>query len=97
MDLGGGVAFRVVSPTSIASATSFAERLHGLLGAQDRGGWRPHVTIQNKVAAEGRARAAGERSSGTSRRGRWRSAGSACTAISAGRGRRSRPIAFRGR
>ena len=23
--------------------------LHGLLGAQDSGGWVPHVTIQNKV------------------------------------------------
>jgi len=22
---------------------------HGMLGAQDSGGWRPHVTIQNKV------------------------------------------------
>jgi hypothetical protein len=22
---------------------------HGLLSAQDAGGWRPHVTIQNKV------------------------------------------------
>jgi hypothetical protein len=25
---------------------------HGLLGAQDAGGWRPHVTIQNKVPAK---------------------------------------------
>jgi hypothetical protein len=24
---------------------------HGLLGAQDAGGWRPHVTIQNKAPA----------------------------------------------
>jgi hypothetical protein len=30
--------------------------LHGMLGPQDRIGWRPHVTIQNKVAPKvGRA------------------------------------------
>jgi hypothetical protein len=27
-----------------------AGEFHGLLGAQDMGGWRPHITIQNKVA-----------------------------------------------
>ncbi len=27
-----------------------ADDFHGLLSAQDQGGWRPHVTIQNKVA-----------------------------------------------
>jgi hypothetical protein len=25
------------------------DAFHGMLGAQDSGGWRPHVTIQNKV------------------------------------------------
>jgi len=29
---------------------SLAQDFHGLLSAQDSGGWRPHVTIQNKVA-----------------------------------------------
>lgn len=50
MDLGGGVAFRVVSPDLDRVREGLASGLHGLLGAQDSGGWRPHVTIQNKVA-----------------------------------------------
>jgi hypothetical protein len=50
MDLGGGVAFRVVSPDLDGIRQVLAADLHGLLGAQDSGGWRPHVTIQNKVA-----------------------------------------------
>ena len=50
MDLGGGVAFRVVSDDLDAIRGEIADGLHGLLGAQDAQGWRPHVTIQNKVA-----------------------------------------------
>jgi hypothetical protein len=50
MDLGGGVAFRVVSPELDRIRDGLARDLHGLLSAQDSGGWRPHVTIQNKVA-----------------------------------------------
>lgn len=50
MDLGGGVAFRVVSPDLDGIRDELGAGLHGLLGAQDSGGWRPHVTIQNKVA-----------------------------------------------
>jgi hypothetical protein len=50
MDLGGGVAFRVVSDELDAIRNELAAGLHGLLSAQDSGGWRPHVTIQNKVA-----------------------------------------------
>jgi hypothetical protein len=49
MDLVGGVALRVVSDELDALRDELADALHGLLGAQDRGGWRPHVTIQNKV------------------------------------------------
>jgi hypothetical protein len=49
-DLGGGVAFRVVSDDLDAIRNELAHDLQGLLGAQDAGGWRPHVTIQNKVA-----------------------------------------------
>lgn len=49
MDLGGGVAFRVVSDDLDRIRDRLAEMLRGLLGAQDAGGWRPHVTIQNKV------------------------------------------------
>ena len=50
LDLGGGVALRIVSPDLDRIRDELAGDLHGLLGAQDSGGWRPHVTIQNKVA-----------------------------------------------
>ena len=49
MDLGGGVAFRIVSDELDAVREELADAFHGMLGAQDAGGWRPHVTIQNKV------------------------------------------------
>lgn len=49
LDFGGGVAFRVVSDDLDGLRRGLAHDLHGLLGAQDLGGWRPHVTIQNKV------------------------------------------------
>lgn len=52
MNLGGGVAFRVVSDDLDRIRDELATGFHGLLGAQDSGGWRPHVTIQNKVAAK---------------------------------------------
>ena len=51
MDLGGGVAFRIVSDDLNRIREELSEGLGGLLGAQDVGGWRPHVTIQNKVPA----------------------------------------------
>ena len=50
MNLGGGVAFRVASPELDAIRSELRSGLHGLLTAQDSQGWRPHVTIQNKVA-----------------------------------------------
>jgi len=50
LDLGGGVALRIVSEELDRIREQIAADLHGLLGAQDSGGWRPHVTIQNKVA-----------------------------------------------
>jgi hypothetical protein len=49
MDLGGGVAFRIVSPDLDRLRRELAEDFRGLLGVADSGGWRPHVTIQNKV------------------------------------------------
>lgn len=49
-DLGGGVALRIVSVDLDALRAELASDLHGLLGAQDSSGWRPHVTIQNKVS-----------------------------------------------
>jgi len=50
MDLGGGVAFRIVSEELDAIRADLSDAFHGMLTAQDSGGWRPHVTIQNKVA-----------------------------------------------
>jgi hypothetical protein len=50
IDLGGGVAFRVVSEELDRIREELASAFHGLLSTQDAGGWRPHVTIQNKVA-----------------------------------------------
>ena len=50
MDLGGGVGFRVISAKLDQIREELSHDLRGLLGAQDAGGWRPHVTIQNKVA-----------------------------------------------
>lgn len=49
MNLGGGVAFRIASDELDAIRAEIAERLHGLLTAQDSAGWSAHVTIQNKV------------------------------------------------
>ena len=49
MDLGGGVAFRVASTDLDRLRGELSADFHGLLSAQDSGGWRPHVTIQNKV------------------------------------------------
>ena len=52
MELGGGVAFRIVSDSLDRLREQLADGLHGLLSAQDSAGWRPHVTIQNKVPAK---------------------------------------------
>ena len=49
MDLGGGVALRLRSSELDTIREEMIEHLHGLLTAQDNGGWVPHVTIQNKV------------------------------------------------
>jgi hypothetical protein len=50
MNLSNGVAFRVVSDELEAIRESIADHFHGLLCAPDAAGWRPHITIQNKVA-----------------------------------------------
>jgi len=50
MNLGGGVAYRVISDDLGRIRSSLAAAFQGLLTAQDAAGWRPHVTIQNKVA-----------------------------------------------
>ena len=51
MNLSTGVAFRVVSEELEAVREAIADHFHGLLTGPDAVGWRPHVTIQNKVAA----------------------------------------------
>ena len=56
IDLGGGVAIRIVSPELEEARADLAHAFAGLLTPQDQAGWRPHVTIQNKVSpAEARA------------------------------------------
>lgn len=49
INLGRGVAYRIHSADLEDLRAELAEQFHGLLSAQDRAGWRPHVTIQNKV------------------------------------------------
>ena len=49
MNLGGGVAFRIASDDLDNIRAEIADRLTGLLTAQDRAGWSAHITIQNKV------------------------------------------------
>ncbi|MCY7279669.1 MAG: 2'-5' RNA ligase family protein [Sphingomonas bacterium] len=51
MNLGGGVAYRVASPELQTIRADIADHFYGSLTAQDSGGWRAHVTIQNKVTS----------------------------------------------
>ena len=51
INLGGGVAYRVVSDDLVGIRAAIADHFQGALTAQDKAGWRPHVTIQNKVRA----------------------------------------------
>lgn len=50
MSLGRGVAVKVELSGLAAIRRDLCEAFAGLLMPQDAGGWRPHVTIQNKVA-----------------------------------------------
>ena len=50
MLLGGGVALRVRSDALVRLRADLADAFADMLIPQDRAGWRPHVTIQNKVA-----------------------------------------------
>lgn len=56
MNLGGGVAYRVQSDALEAIRDQVAEHFSGSLTAQDGAGWRPHITVQNKVPS-GQAKA----------------------------------------
>ncbi len=52
ISLGRGVAYRIDSPSLAAIRSRLAEAFGGLLTPQDAGGWRAHVTIQNKVTPQ---------------------------------------------
>lgn len=52
LNLGGGVAIRIVAPALVALREALADAFAGLLVPQDMAAWRPHVTIQNKVTAD---------------------------------------------
>ena len=51
MNLGGGVAYRIVSDDLDAIRAELADAFRGHLTQQDSHGWRPHVTVQNKVTS----------------------------------------------
>ena len=56
INLGRGVAVRIDAPALNTMRDELAEAFASLLVPQDAAGWRPHVTIQNKVPpAEARA------------------------------------------
>ncbi|MET0372800.1 MAG: 2'-5' RNA ligase family protein [Rhizorhabdus sp.] len=50
LPLGRGVALGVESPGLSAVRSQIADAMQGLLTPQDQAAWRPHITIQNKVA-----------------------------------------------
>ncbi len=50
--LGRGVAYDLRAPGAETVRTDLADRWEPWLTAQDRQRWRPHVTVQNKVAPE---------------------------------------------
>lgn len=50
MSLGKGTAYRMQIDGRLHAM--LASAWHGMLRAQDRQAWRPHVTIQNKVTAD---------------------------------------------
>lgn len=56
INLGRGVAFAIRSPALAAIRERLADAFAPMLTPQDRARWRPHITVQNKVApAEARA------------------------------------------
>jgi 2'-5' RNA ligase superfamily len=50
--LGRGVAYRIESPDLAAIRARLADRFAAMLTPQDGQGWRPHITVQNKVAPD---------------------------------------------
>ena len=56
ISLGQGTAFRIESPGLADIRDRLADAFAPMLMPQDKAGWRPHVTIQNKVVpAEAKA------------------------------------------
>ena len=51
MNLGGGVAYRIVSDDLDSIRAELADAFRGHLTQQDSHGWRPHITVQNKVTS----------------------------------------------
>ena len=51
--MGRGVGYRLESPTLQGVRRRLADEWWPWLGAQDRQGFRPHVTVQNKATPEG--------------------------------------------
>ena len=49
INLGRGVAWRIASPELEDIRARLADAFAPMLTPQDKAGWRPHVTIQNKV------------------------------------------------
>ncbi len=50
--LGRGVAYEMSSPELVSVRKELATRWEPWLGTQDRQGFRPHVTVQNKASSE---------------------------------------------
>ena len=51
MNLGGGVAYRIASDDLDDIRTALSHGFRGRLTLQDQQGWRPHITVQNKVSS----------------------------------------------
>ncbi len=51
MNLGGGVAYRIASDDLDMLRAELADAFRGHLTQQDSHGWRPHITVQNKVTS----------------------------------------------
>lgn len=52
INLGQGIAYRVESDALAAIRERLADRFASLLTPQDLAKWRPHITVQNKVAPQ---------------------------------------------
>jgi 2'-5' RNA ligase len=74
ISLGNGVAVRIESDALEELRDILAEAFGGLLTPKDAAGWRPHVTIQNKVSPD-KARALMAELGGTFRQRSLRIAG----------------------